>query len=100
MKDPFAYFLQEGFGHMYAFPVGNGLYEARLRWATQYKDFIPSVSFVDGVSTITINNVMYIANDAFFHRYATIVDTQEEAERRIAEKNAEWKATLAEIVNI
>jgi hypothetical protein len=100
MKDPLSYFLQEGFGNIYAFPAANGIMQAHFRWATHYKDFVPTLTSRNGNYYFTIKGVTYKIDDAFFLKYTVFVDSEEEAIKLIAEKNAEWEMTLAEITNI
>jgi hypothetical protein len=100
MKDPLSYFLQEGFGNIYAFPAANGIMQAHFRWATHYKDFVPTLTSQNGNYYFTIKGVTYKIDDAFFYKYTVFVDNEEEALKLIAEKNAEWEMTLAEITNI
>jgi hypothetical protein len=100
MKDPLSYFLQEGFGNIYSFPSADGNMQAHFRWASQYKDFIPLITTNNGNSYITMRGITYCVNDAFFHKYSIFVDSEEDALKLIAEKNAEWIEMMKEGINI
>jgi hypothetical protein len=100
MKDPLAYFLQEGFGNIYSFPAANGTMQAHFRWASQYKEFVPLIVTNNRDSYITMQGITYFVNDAFFAKYTVFVDSEEEALKLIAEKNAEWEEMMKEGINI
>lgn len=100
MKDPMYYFIQEGFGNVYAFPSADGNMQAHFRWANQCKDFIPLVTTNNGNSYITMQGITYCVNEAFFNKYAVFVDNEEEALNLIAEKNAEWQEMMKDGINI
>jgi hypothetical protein len=75
------------------------MFEARLRWAKQYPDFVPTI-MNDGKNTyINLRGVNYLVTTEFMHRYAKIVDSEEEADKLIFEENAEWELLSAELFN-
>ena len=100
MKDPLAYFLQEGFGNIYAFPAANGIVQAHFRWATHYKDFVPTLTSGNGNYYFTIKGVTYKIDDAFFYKYTVFVNNEEEAMKLIAEKNAEWEEVRMKMLDV
>ena len=97
MKDPLKYFIQEGFGHIYAVKNSEDGYDITMRWAMRYKDYIPQIVG----QTIVLQNMAYNTTHLdFVKNYATIVDSEEEAKRLIAEKSAEWETIATENENI
>ena len=101
MKDPLNYFLKEGFGDIFSFPIGDGKYDARMRWASNYKEFTPSFYRNEfGTNILMMKGVKYAIDDEFMHKYTIPVKDEQEANDRIAEKSAEWEIICKENANI
>ena len=97
MKDPLKYFIQEGFGHIYAVKNSEDGHDITMRWAMRYKDYIPQIVG----QSIVLQDIAYnTTHPDFVKNYATVVDSAEEANRLIAEKTAEWENICKENANI
>lgn len=100
MKDPLKYFLQEGFGNIYAFPIEDGKTDISVRWVKRFKDFTPKFTISNGNYVFILKGVTYVVNQDFINKYAVFVENEHEALRLIAEKNAEWETIAKEHANI
>lgn len=91
MKDPLKYFLQEGFGHIFAAPIPDGGYHIDARWAMAYKDFIPKlVVTTNGNKAFLLQNILYPLDEQFIEKYAVVLSSPEEVQKSIDKKNIEW----------
>lgn len=96
MKDPIRYFIDEGFGHIYCFRNSDGILCGQVRWNTEFKNFIPTIQS----GLIHLAGVNYITDDLFFAKYATEVESIEQAKELINYYNNEWFNIKNEVATI
>lgn len=92
MKDPLRYFLDEGFGSIYAYRNDAGKMEGRMRWVKGYKDFSPTFKVIDNTSIISVCGKDYVTDDEFFIKYAIEVLDENAAMGIIDKENKNWAA--------
>jgi len=91
MKDPLRYFLDEGFGSIYAYRNDAGKLEGRMRWVKGYKDFSPTFKTVDNTSIISVCGKDYVTDDEFLAKYAVEVLDENAALNIIDKENKNWE---------
>jgi hypothetical protein len=83
MKDPLRYFIDEGFGCIFAYRVGEDDYAGEIISNKLNKNFTPSISNFDGkkiICFLDINpNKYYVVDREFFEKYAVIFDSRDDA---------------------
>ena len=98
MKDPLRYFIDEGFGCIFAYRVGEDDYAGEILFSKLNKGFIPTFSTFEGQRVMRFENIendrYYIIDRDFFETYGNISDTKEEAIKRVVEYDAEWMEVI------
>ena len=83
MKDPLRYFIDEGFGCIFAYRVGENDYAGEIIFNKLNTDFIPSFSTFEGKKIVYFGDInpekYYVVDHEFFEKYAVIFDNRDDA---------------------
>lgn len=83
MKDPLRYFIDEGFGCVFAYRVGEDDYAGEIIFNKLNTDFAPSYLNYDGKKIVYFGSKnrdkKYVVDREFFEKYAVIFDNRDDA---------------------